>query len=804
MTTADISCLYRRGIVVLDGATGTELAKHGLPAGVCPEAWILEHPEAIHAVQSAYETAGSQIVYAPTFGANRLKLAEFGLEKRTAELNRCLAETARTGLSHALVFGDIAPTGKFVEPFGDLPFETVVDVYKEQARALLDGGVDGFAVETMMDLQEARAALIAIREICELPVLVTMTFDASGRTLTGNTPASAIVALQALGASAVGCNCSTGPDQMAGLVAQMAEYARVPIVAKPNAGMPRLDVATGKTVFDMQAEEFGSIASRLVEVGAGIVGGCCGTTPAHIKCLAQAVSNLEPPELKGVERSFVSSATTVLSLGEKRPFSIIGERLNPTGKKALQAELRGGVFDLVRRFAKEQAEAGAVMLDVNCGLPGIDETATLRKVVSILSAESQLPLCIDTTNPATAEAALRLYPGRALFNSISAEKNRLEKVLPIAAKYGALIIALPLDDEGIPPTVAGRAERVNRIFNAAQKCGYNKSDMVVDGLVMTVSTNQEAAVTTLNTIDWAAHEFGCGTVCGLSNVSFGLPRRDLVNRAFLGAAIGKGLTMAIANPMNTDIMEMVYASNVLFGRDANASSFIAQYGNTAVTATPVEKKPAKSSTEAIRQFLLEGDINAMSKAIDEALSEGVTASEIVDKVLIPAVAEVGDKYERHEFFLPQLMAGAMAMQAGMAKLEPLLAAGRKDGTSAGKIVIATVKGDIHDIGKNIVAMMLKNYGFEVIDLGKDVPAEIILDRAVAEGTTLVALSALMTTTMGEMKNVVELAKKRGLELHFIVGGAVVDEEFASSIGAEYASDAMATVRCAQKIMALKK
>ncbi|MBR4675904.1 MAG: homocysteine S-methyltransferase family protein [Victivallales bacterium] len=804
MTTADFSCLCRRGMVVLDGATGTELAKHGLPAGVCPEAWILEHPEAIHAVQSAYETAGSQIVYAPTFGANRLKLAEFGLEKRTAELNRRLAEIARTGLSHALVFGDIAPTGKFVEPFGDLPFETVVDVYKEQARALLDGGVDGFAVETMMDLQEARAALIAIREICELPVLVTMTFDASGRTLTGNTPASAIVALQALGASAVGCNCSTGPDQMAGLVAQMAEYARVPIVAKPNAGMPRLDVATGKTVFDMQAEEFGSIASRLVEVGAGVVGGCCGTTPAHIKCLAQAVSNLEPPELKGVERSFVSSATTVLSLGEKRPFSIIGERLNPTGKKALQAELRGGVFDLVRRFAKEQAEAGAVMLDVNCGLPGIDETATLRKVVSILSAESQLPLCIDTTNPATAEAALRLYPGRALFNSISAEKNRLEKVLPIAAKYGALIIALPLDDEGIPPTVAGRAERVNRIFNTAQKYGYNKSDMVVDGLVMTVSTNQEAAVTTLNTIDWAAHDFGCGTVCGLSNVSFGLPRRDLVNRAFLGAAIGKGLTMVIANPMNADIMEMVYASNVLFGRDANASSFIAKYGNTAVTATPVEKKPVKSSTEAIRQFLLEGDINAMSKAIDEALAEGTTASDIVDKVLIPAVAEVGDKYERHEFFLPQLMAGAMAMQAGMAKLESLLAAGRKDGTSAGKIVIATVKGDIHDIGKNIVAMMLKNYGFEVIDLGKDVPAEVILDRAIAEGTTLVALSALMTTTMGEMKNVIELAKKRGLELHFIVGGAVVDEEFAASIGAEYASDAMATVRCAQKIMALKE
>ena len=802
MKAADFTALCRDGIVLLDGATGTELAKHGLPAGVCPEAWILEHPEAIHAVQSAYEAAGSNIVYAPTFGANRLKLKEFGLEERTAELNRRLAETARAGVSKALVFGDIAPTGKFVEPFGELPFETVVEVYKEQAQALLEGGVEGFAVETMMDLQEARAALIAIRELCDLPVLVTMTFDASGRTLTGNTPSSAIVALQALGASAVGCNCSTGPEQMANFVAQMAEFARVPIVAKPNAGMPRLDVATGKTVFDMQAEEFGGIASRLVAAGAGIVGGCCGTTPEHIKQLAEAVSGLEPPALKGVDGSFVSSATTVVTLGAKRPFSVIGERLNPTGKKALQAELRGGVFDLVRRFAKEQAEAGAVLLDVNCGLPGIDETATLRKVVSILSAESQLPLCIDTTNPATAEAALRLYPGRALFNSISAEKNRLEKVLPIAAKYGAMIIALPLDDDGIPTTVEGRADKVNRIYGEAQKFGYTKADMVVDGLVMTVSTNQEAAVTTLNTIDWAAHEFGCGTVCGLSNVSFGLPRRDLVNRAFLGAAIGKGLTMAIANPMNADIMEMVYASNVLFGRDLNAAEFISKYGSTTVAAA--EKKPVKSKTEAIRQALLDGDIGAMSKAIDEALAEGTTASDIVDKVLIPAVAEVGDKYERHEFFLPQLMAGAMAMQAGMAKLEPLLAEGRKDGTSAGKIVIATVKGDIHDIGKNIVAMMLKNYGFEVIDLGKDVPAEVILDRAVAEGTNLVALSALMTTTMGEMKNVIALAKARGLELHFIVGGAVVDEEFAASIGAEYASDAMATVRCAQKIMALQR
>lgn len=803
----------RPSIVMLDGATGTELAKRGLPPGVCPEAWCASHPSAIQGVQSAYEKAGSSIVYAPTFGGNRVKLGEFGLAGRVRELNRTLAEISRAGVRNALVFGDLAPTGKFVEPFGEFPFEEAVSVFREQAEALLEGGVQGFAIETMMDLQEARAALIGVREVSDLPVLVTMTFQEGGRTLTGNTPESALVALQSLGASAVGCNCSVGPEQMAKAVAAMKRYARVPIVAKPNAGMPRL--VDGRTVFAMTPEEFGAKASRLVAAGASVVGGCCGTTPEHIACLTSAVAALEAPEVCRSGAPAVSSASRVLEVSQGRPFCVIGERLNPTGKKALQADLRAGTFELVRKYAVEQEQAGAGMLDVNCGLAGLSgaqQAAIIRQVVSILAVDSGMPLCIDTTSPEAAEAALRLYPGRALFNSISAEKDRLERVLPIAAKYGAVLIALPLDDSGIPPTVEGRADNVRKIFAEAEKYGYRRAELVIDGLVMTVSANPEAAETCLATIEWAAREWHACTVCGLSNVSFGLPRRDLINRAFLGMAIGRGLNMAIANPMNADIMDTARATDLLTSTDPGAAAFIALYASTkAPTSTTAGSIPAAVTAtataapatplEAAREAVVAGDVKRLESALDECLSQGMKPGELVDRALVPGITIVGDKYEKQDFFLPQLMAGARAMKAGMAKLAPLLTRTADSRASAGKIIIATVKGDIHDIGKNIVAMMLRNYNFEVIDLGKDVPAETILDTAVAQNVRLIALSALMTTTMGEMKNVIELARKRGMSgLNFMLGGAAVDESFAQSIGASYSRDAMGAVRLAQSLM----
>jgi len=788
-----------QGILVLDGATGTELAKQGLPAGVCPEAWVLEHPEAIHAVQGSYEAAGSGIVYTPTFGGNRLKLFEFGLGDRVAEINARLARIAREGVSSALVFGDMAPTGKFVEPFGELPFEEAVAVFREQAEALLAGGVDGFAIETMMDLQEARAALLAVRELCDLPVIVTMTFGEGGRTLTGNSPASAAIALEALGATAVGCNCSAGPRQMAGFVSEMKRCVRIPIVAKPNAGMPRFD--NGRTVFDMEPEAFGELAGKLVDAGASIVGGCCGTTPRHIAALSAVVKDKSLPESTSADCSYVSSATGILALGQGLPFAVIGERLNPTGKKALQAELRSGSLELVRRFAREQAEAGAAMLDVNCGLPGVDEKQLLKDCIALLARESSLPLCIDTTNPEAAEAALRLYPGRALFNSISAEEKRLEKLLPVVAKYGAAIVALPLDDSGIPADVPACIANVERIASQAFALGYRKADMVVDGLVMTVSANPEAAVRTLDTIEWVSRVWKGCSVCGLSNVSFGLPRRDLVNRAFLGAAISRGLTMAIANPMNADIMDMAAATDVLLGRDANAAAYIGKYAATSQESPKsVAAEAALKPEAAAHKALLEGDATALCKAIDGLLADGMPAGKIVDGVLIPAITEVGEKYERQEFFLPQLMGGARAMKNAMDKLEPMLKTQGGAQVSAGRVVVATVKGDIHDIGKNIVVMMLKNYNFEVIDLGKDVSAETIVDTAQAENISLVGLSALMTTTMGQMKNVVDLARARGLaRMQFIIGGAAVDQHYADAIGAHYAEDAMATVRLCQTL-----
>ncbi|MBQ6471559.1 MAG: homocysteine S-methyltransferase family protein [Victivallales bacterium] len=794
--------------MVLDGATGTELAKRGMSAGVAPEAWVLEHPDAIQAIQQAYESAGSDIVYAPTFGGNRIKLAEYGLADRTREINRDLARISRQGVRKALVFGDIAPTGRFIEPFGDLGFEEAVAVYREQAQALAEGGVDGFAVETMMDLQEARAALLGIRDVSDLPVIVTMTYNPDGHTLSGTPPSSAIVTLQALGADAVGCNCSAGPEQMVALVREMAECARVPIVAKPNAGMPRL--VDGRSVFEMGPQTFASLIPALVSAGAGVVGGCCGTTPEHIACLHDAVKNLPVP-LSNACSAWVSSVAEALRIGQGRPFAVIGERLNPTGKKALQADLKSGELALVQKLAEEQAQAGAALLDVNCGLPGIDEAATMRRLVAILAKSTRLPLCIDTTNAEVAEAALRLYPGRALFNSISAEKARLTEVLPVVAKYGAMLVALPLKDDGIPATVEGRAECLAAIEEAAARLGYRHEDLVVDGLVMTVSSNPEAAGLTLDTLEWSSRVWKGGSVCGLSNVSFGLPRRDLVNRAFLAMAIGRGLTMAIANPCNADLMETVHSCDVLRGTDPSAKFFIGRYTGTkpagagSVSAAPAgqaakDTAPA-TPLERVGRAVLNGDVPELRKAIEGALADGLSAKEIVDNALIPAIGEVGQKYERHEFFLPQLMEGAKAMQEGMAQLEPLLAAAAAGQEKAGCMIMATVRHDIHDIGKNIVALMLRNYNFEVIDLGKDVPAERILDTARERNVKVIGLSALMTTTMGEMGKVVELARERGMDdLKFIVGGAVVNEDYASSIGAVYAKDAMDTVRIARRLL----
>ncbi|MBD3320698.1 MAG: 5-methyltetrahydrofolate--homocysteine methyltransferase [Chitinivibrionales bacterium] len=565
MTRDTFKNLCSKNLLILDGATGTEFIRRGMPGSVCTEQWALDNKDTVAAMQREYKHAGSALVYTPTFGGNRYKLSEFGLGDQTREINTELARRSRESIGDTLLFGDLAPTGKFVDPFGDLAFEDAVACYKEQAAALAGGGVDGFVIETMMDIQEARAALIAVRELDNYPVMVSMTFDNTAHTLNGTDPVSALITLQALGADAVGCNCSTGPSGMIDIITTLKPHARVPLCAKPNAGHPRL--VDGVTTFDMGPDEFGSYGPAFIKAGAAIIGGCCGTTPAHIAAVRNATQRhtVAPPQVLSV--GALSSARQTVFLGQRHPFAVVGERINPTGKKALQAELRKNSLLKVKQYAQEQARRGAAVLDVNMGLSGIDEMNMMLNSIRLLSRMSPLPLCIDTSNPAVAEAALRLCPGRALVNSISGERERIEKTLPAAARYGAMIIALPLTDQGIPPTAAGRIAVVESLVDEAALYGCTVDDLVVDGLVMTISSNPEAAAVTLDCIEWSTNTLGSNSIVGLSNVSFGMPERKWINTAFLGMAMGRGLSMAIANPSSDSIMAAVQACNALRGKD---------------------------------------------------------------------------------------------------------------------------------------------------------------------------------------------------------------------------------------------
>ncbi|MBR7120721.1 MAG: homocysteine S-methyltransferase family protein [Lentisphaeria bacterium] len=779
---------------VLDGATGTELIKRGMPAGVSPELWVCEHPESICDIHNAYIAAGSNIVYAPTFGGNRIKLAEFGLADRLFEIVSSLSRIAvENAGNRALVFGDIAPAGRFVEPFGDLPFEEAVAVFREAAEAMIAGGVAGFVIETMMDLQEARAALIGVREAApDMPVMVTMTFEASGCTLTGTTPEAALVTLQALGADAFGCNCSTGPEEMAAVIGRMKPYARIPLIAKPNAGLPKLE--NGRTVFTLDAAEFGSFAGKLTASGADILGGCCGTAPEHIAQLARELKNIPYLSGKTPVAGVIASAGEVRQFGGR--FTVIGERINPTGKKAFQAELREGKLDMMMDFAIQQSSAGAQVLDVNMGLSGIDECAMMRKAVCRLAKSITVPLCIDSTDPQTVEAALRIYPGRALLNSISAEKERLEKVLPIAAGYGAVIIALPVTDQGIPETADERMQAIDSIIAKAAEYGYDTGDIIVDALIMSVASTPSAAETALQVIDRCAKRW-INTVCGLSNVSYGMLDRQLLNRTFLGLGIGRGLTAAIANPLFDDLMAMVKAGDALLNHDPQMTEYENFVTGSKEKPVPLDQLPPD---QAVKECIYRGWDEQICRWIDAALQNGFPPEKLLNGVLIPAINGVGKFYEEKLYSLNRLIRSAEAMEAGAAHIEKLFSSRYEGGEKPVKLILATVHKDIHDIGKNIVAVVLKNNGFEVIDLGKDVPPEVIIDTAVAQNVKLIGLSALMTTTMKYMRDTVELARRRGLhDLHFIVGGAVVDENFANELGAVYAADPVGAVEAAKRL-----
>jgi len=788
--------LLKKRIIILDGATGTELQKRGMPRGACPEKWCLENPELLAQVHKDYKNAGSDVVYACTFGANRYKLAEYGV-KDVRALNRKLAKIAKQAVgSKVLVAGDIGPTGKFIEPFGPLAFEDAVAAFKEQVKGLLDGGVDLFVVETMIDIQEARAALIAIKELTNKFTIVTMTFEQDGRTLNGTDPATALITLQSLGADAVGCNCSAGPKEMLKLIAQMNPYTKVPLVAKPNAGIPKL--IGGKTIFDMDPKIFASYAKQLVKLGVCFIGGCCGTTPRHIENLKQNLKSAKPAKNKRKAISALSSAQSNIILEKRKSTALIGECINPTGRKALQEELKQGKTTIIRQLAKEQERRGADILDVNVGAPGIDEVAMMKNTVNLLSVATSLPLVIDSPNIEAVEEALRVYPGRALINSISAEKEKIEKLLPVAAKYGAMFILLPLGLKGVPKTFQERKKVVEYVWTKAKRLGIQKDDIIIDGLVMAVSSLEKAALETIKTVSWSAKVFKCNTVVGLSNVSFGLPQRPVLNATFLEILKKNGLSLVIANPIRLTKEYSKKAADVLLAKDKNATRYIAHFSKQPVPKLKEELKNL-SAKEKVSKAILEGNREDIVSFVKELLSEGVSAKDVVYKEMIPSINKVGDFFDQKKYFLPQLIASAEAMKVAFQFLEPQL---QEKGAAAIKktvVILATVKGDIHDIGKNIVALMLKNHGFDVIDLGHDVDPKRIIKEIRRHQSPIVGLSALMTTTMVSMKDVVDQAKKEKLSCRFMAGGAVITPDYARSIGAEFSADGVSAVKIAKRL-----
>lgn len=803
MTKKEFNQLIQKKIVLLDGATGSNLLKRGMPAGVCPEQWILENPEVMKGLQQEFVQAGSDIVYAPTFTANRIKLAEYGLQDNIAQMNKDLVRISKEAVNgKAYVAGDITMTGEQLAPMGTLDFEELVDVYKEQIGYLVEAGVDLLVVETMLSLQECRAALLAAKEICDLPVMITLTFNDDGKTLFGTEPSAAAVVLSSLGAAAVGVNCSAGPDKMIPIIEEMAQYTDIPLIAKPNAGLPELQ-PDGTTEYNMGADEFVMYTKELIAAGADIVGGCCGSTPEFIQKLHQYTKTYVKAEKERKNLRVLSSERRALKIDLDGKFLIVGERINPTGKKALQAELREGNYTRVLDFAREQEECGASILDINVGMSGIDEKQTMLNVIEEVTMATNLPLAIDSSHVDVIEAALRRYPGRALINSISLEREKFEKLIPIAAKYGAMFILLPLSDEGLPENLQAKIDIIHTIYDAAVKAGMSNKDIVVDGLVATVGANKNAAKETLETIRYCKEELELATICGLSNISFGLPDRSFVNTTFLTMAILNGLTMAISNPSQEMLVKCAYAADLLMNKENADMEYINTINRLKKEETEtVVSKAEKTLKELIYEDVLKGNKGTVVAKTKEAIEQGEEASVLLNDILIPAINEVGDLFDKQKYFLPQLIASAETMKIAIDYLEPYLQSGN-DNDNLPTIVIATVEGDIHDIGKNLVALMLKNYGYRVIDLGKDVPKETIIETAIQEKADVIALSALMTTTMQEMRHVIEYAKEKGVNAKVIIGGAVITEDYAEEIGADgYSKDAAEAVKLVKRLLGI--
>ena len=773
-----------------DGGTGTILQERGLTAGELPETWNLARPEELIAVHRAYLDAGSDIICANTFGANALKFPQNLREIVEAGIRNAQQARREAGREDAYIALDIGPTGRLLQPMGDLPFEQAVEVFGDVVRIGAAAGADLVLIETMSDSYEAKAAVLAAKENCDLPVLVTTIFDGKGKMLTGGTVDSVVAMLEGLRVDALGVNCGLGPKQMLPIVKRLTEVSSLPIIVNPNAGLPRSE--NGKTVYDIDADEFAYLMEQIADLGVQALGGCCGTTPAHIRKMIERCKNhyFVPPVPK--HRTVVSSFSQAVEIGAKPV--IIGERINPTGKSKFKAALRENNIEYILSEGLTQEDNGAHILDVNVGLPEIDEPAMMERVVTKLQGVTALPLQIDTSDTAAMERGMRLYNGKPMINSVSGKQESMKAVFPLVRKYGGVVVGLTLDENGIPDTAEGRVQIAKRIYDTAAQYGIAAEDIVIDGLAMTISSDSRSALTTLETIRRVRDELGGRTILGVSNISFGLPQREIINANFFTMALQNGLSCAIINP-NADAMMRAYrAFLALTDQDPQCADYIAAYGNqpaaAAVQATSDAAMPLGESIERGLQ-------TRAAEAAKQALIS-IPPLELVNTELIPALDRVGKGFEAGTVFLPQLL---MSAEAAKAAFEVVKDAMRGETQAVrGKIILATVKGDIHDIGKNIVKVLLENYGYQVIDLGKDVAPEVILDTVRQEQVSLVGLSALMTTTVVSMEQTIRLLHDKAPEAKIVVGGAVLTQEYADSIGADcYAKDAMATVHYADQV-----
>jgi 5-methyltetrahydrofolate--homocysteine methyltransferase len=819
-------------VLILDGSMGAFIQARGLPDGYAPDLWNVEQPEAIIAIHREYIEAGCDIVLTNTFGATRLRLDEYGAGSRVRELNEAAVQNARAaaGERRILVAGDIGPSGTTIQPLGEITFDAAVELFAEQARALVDAGVDLIAIETMFDLVEMKAALIGVRDVSSsIPVVAHMTFTARGVTDTGTDPETAAIVLEACGADVVGVNCSVGPEDMLEVVGRMARATKLPISVQPNAGLPVM--RKGKTVFLQTPDHMAPFAKQFVDRGAAIVGGCCGTTPEYVRMIAAEVGHKPHGSTSREEGTWITSRSRALRIGAGAPFVTIGERINPTGRKIFSQAIREGRTDLIVQDARAQVEGGAMALDVNVGVPLVDEAAMLERAVLAVQNVAEVPLVIDSANVQALERGIRAYPGRPLVNSVDPVREKADFLLPIIKRYGCAVIGMTAETE-IPARAIDRVRNAEKILRMCEDYGIPSSSVVFDCISIPVSAAPGPAAQTLETIRIIARELRCATTLGLSNVSFGLPLRKSVHNTFLAQAIGQGLDSAICNAVDPLLRETVAAASLFAGRDSGCRRYIdmavpveahrkrdqaildaAKSGTILIDEVGPDAgksngagKPAgaKTTRDLIWDAVIEGDKDGVPKLVQRALDEGMDPFDVFLNALTPAIRHLGDLFGAGKKFIPHLIASADAMKAGVAVLMPLM---QKTGNveKKGTVVLATVKGDIHDIGKNIVSLMLKNFGFEVHDLGRNVPLEDILNAAREHGAQLIGLSALMTTTMMRMKDVIDVVHAKALPHLVMIGGAVTTPSFAEEIKADaYGKDVGDVVQVAERLLVTHK